>query len=414
MPDPDHQHSPSGFHWPSVLQLGFSLIGVAALWSTAFSLVLIGVVQSFTPPAAPDKGIPLLLMATGSALIGLLLLPSAGYTLLRLIGRAPGHPRAPGWMRPVLVIFLLPVALGAGYWVARQDWLAWLALPPLHVLAIGIPVLWIVYLAIRGLPLGSPQRFWGLVGSGSALAPLLILLIETGALVGGIIAWTFWVSGRPDVIDELGTLVDQLEQVQLSGGSPEILVQSLAPALRDPLVIFSIFAFGALVVPLIEEALKPLGAWFLAGSGIRPAEGFTAGILCGAGYALSESLLLASSGGEEWAALVIARLGTGLIHSLTAGLMGWALALAWSERRYVRLGAAYLGAVLIHGLWNGLTLIIAFAILNELLEQPLIELHARSEILAGTALALLGGACLAALLWINARLRREQGEQDIV
>jgi hypothetical protein len=124
--------------------------------------------------------------------------------------------------------------------------------------------------------------------------------------------------------------------------------------------------------------------------------------------------MLASSGGEEWATLVFARLGTGVIHSLTAGLTGWALALAWGKRRYLQLVLTYLGAVLIHGLWNGLTILMAFAILNQLLEQPGIELPAWAEALAGTSLVGFALVGLGALLWINARLRREQSNADVV
>src|SRR4030067_2197270 len=101
-----------------------------------------------------------------------------------------------------------------------------------------------------------------------------------------------------------------------------------------------------------------LGGWCLGGSRLPPAEGFTAGILCGAGYALVESLILSVDGGEQWVSLVFARIGTAVVHPLTSGLTGWALAYAWRENRYLRLGAAYLGAVLLHGLWNGLTMLI--------------------------------------------------------
>ena len=405
---PGKQPSTNGFHWLSGLQLAFSLMGIAALWSLSIVLAFISLSQRFSQQAAPGTGISFLLLATASGTVGLLLVPSAGYSLLRLIGRLPAHPRSPRWMRPSLVIFLLPLVLAIGYWVTQRDWLAWLALPPVHVLAIGIPIVWLVYLAVRGLPLGSPQRFWGLVASGSALAPSLILLIETLALVGGIIAFSFWISTAPGLPGELSALADRLEQSRLSGSSPEIIVHILAPYLNNPLLIFSVFAFGALIVPLIEEALKPLGVWILAGSGIRPVEGFTAGILCGAGYALAESLMLGSSGGEDWAAVAFARLGTGIVHSLSAGLTGWALARAWSQRSYMGLVIAYLGAVLIHGLWNGLTILLAFTLLNGILEQPLISLPEYTETLAGTGLVMTAVLCLAAMLWINAHFRREQ------
>jgi RsiW-degrading membrane proteinase PrsW (M82 family) len=170
-------------------------------------------------------------------------------------------------------------------------------------------------------------------------------------------------------------------------------------------VIFAAFAFGAVIVPLIEEALKPLGVWFLAGSRLTPAEGFAAGALCGAGYALLESLLLSSNGGTEWVSLAFARIGTGVIHILTSALTGWALASAWAERRYLRLGAAYLGAVLIHGLWNGLTVLMVVAGLSQALGEPADPALAQIGEWAPYGLVALAVIGLAALMWANWRLR---------
>jgi RsiW-degrading membrane proteinase PrsW (M82 family) len=206
-------------------------------------------------------------------------------------------------------------------------------------------------------------------------------------------------------MDEFTGLAQQLEQAQQFGSSPELLMRMLAPYLSDPRVIFAAFTFGAVIVPLIEEALKPLGVWLLAGSHLTPAEGFTAGVLCGAGYALIESLLLSSNGGTEWVSLAFARIGTGVVHILTSGLTGWGLASAWAENRYLRLGVAYLGAVMIHGLWNGLTVLMVTAglsqVLGQTVEQPLAEAGEWAPY-GLIALALLG---LAALIWANWRLR---------
>jgi hypothetical protein len=95
-------------------------------------------------------------------------------------------------------------------------------------------------------------------------------------------------------------------------------------------------------------------------------------------------------------------MGTGVIHILTSGLTGWALALAWRERQYLRLGLVYLGVALIHGLWNGLTLLLVFSGFSPLLEQ----VHPDQwvpYVLVGMSIA-----GLASLLWINSRLRRTQ------
>ncbi|HEY5669633.1 MAG TPA: hypothetical protein VIS10_06510, partial [Anaerolineales bacterium] len=53
-------------HWPSVLQLGFSLLGISILWSGAFILVLIGLIQLLLPAEAQGNStIPLLLGSSG-------------------------------------------------------------------------------------------------------------------------------------------------------------------------------------------------------------------------------------------------------------------------------------------------------------------------------------------------------------
>ena len=398
----------TSIHWPSVFQLGLSLIGISLLWSMALLLVGLGLLGRTSLEITVDRGLTFLLMGAAAGLIGLMLFPSAGYAFLRLSGReSTQSAHLPRWLRPTWLIFAFPLVLGAGAWAARQESLDWILLPPLHILALGIPILWIAYLAGRDLPVGSPQRLWGLLASGSALAPFLILLVETFAMLGGVILWSAWASNEPDIVNELSTLAQMLEN---SSNSPELLLHALTPYLREPLVIYSIFTFGAVLVPLIEEALKPLGVWLLAGSGLSPAEGFTAGVLSGAAYSLAESLLLASNGGTEWASLVFARLGTGVVHSLTSGLTGWALVHAWREGTYLRLGLAYLGAVLIHGLWNALTLLMVFAIFNQGTAWPYQADRWAPYGLVG--IAMIG---MAALLWINANLRRQiVAKQDVV
>ena len=406
----------STIHWPSVVQLGLSLLGISSLWGVSLVMILAGIIQLFTPSQTPTNRTPFFLIGISGILIGLILVPSAIYAMLRLMGRRPARLfQAPRWLRPSLLIFLLPLALLAGWWVSQQGVLGELALPFFHVLAIGIPVLWLAHLAIRNLPTGSPQRAWGALGSGSVLSPALILVVELGVLLGGVMGVSVWISGNADALGELTTLGQQLEQAQQTGISPEMLVRLLSPYLSDPRVIFAAFAFGAVIVPLIEEGLKPLGVWFLAGSHLTPAEGFTAGVLCGAGYALIESLLLSSNGGTEWVSLAFARIGTGVVHILATGLTGWALASAWAERRYLRLGVAYLGAVSIHGLWNGLTVLIVAAGLSQGLgqngEQPLIKAGEWAPY-GLVALAALG---LAALIWANWRLRgRLRAADDVV
>ena len=110
--------------------------------------------------------------------------------------------------------------------------------------------------------------------------------------------------------------------------SPGPLLDQLETYLMQPSTLYIALLFGALIVPLLEELFKPIGVWLLVGRKPSPAQGFAAGLLSGAGYALFENFSLGASAGEDWAMVVVARIGTSLIHIVTAGLMGWALSLS--------------------------------------------------------------------------------------
>jgi RsiW-degrading membrane proteinase PrsW (M82 family) len=181
--------------------------------------------------------------------------------------------------------------------------------------------------------------------------------------------------------------------------------------INSPAVIFSVIIFGAVIVPLIEELIKPVGVWLLAGRRLTPAEGFAIGALSGAGYALVESLFL-GSGGQEWAFVVLARLGTSAVHILTAGLMGWALVTAWTQSRYIRLAAIYLLAVLIHGLWNGLTIASVFANMSQTLPASAGSFSQIGSVIP-YALASLAGAAFLTILLINRKLKAEADKASV-
>jgi len=163
-----------------------------------------------------------------------------------------------------------------------------------------------------------------------------------------------------------------------------------------------------LIVPLIEEALKPVGMWFLHGRLQGPAAGFAAGLLSGAGYAMFESLV-AFNGGEEWVPVTMARMGTAVVHITVSGLVGWALVGAWRQRRYLALAGTYLAAVAIHGTWNAMTVIMVVdgvaAAQPEPVSMPAISALASA---APFILIVLGLLCITLLMVWNRRLQPEK------
>jgi hypothetical protein len=347
------------FHWPSFLQLSASLVGTGIIWLIAAGLAFFGILQVLEPQPLWEEITANFLMVGILLLVGALLLPSAWYALARLLGLSITFPP---WLRrlwhPPLLMLLMPVALVIGYFVSQSPEIAWFALPPIHVVVIGIPVLWLTYLGVRGLPIGSPQRRWGIFGTGLVIGPAIILVLELLALVfvGGFVIGAIYLF-QPALFQELRTLVEIVPQY---ADRPEEALSLLQPYLFEPIIIFSIFAFVAGVVPVIEELLKPIGVWLFARYIVTPAQGFVAGLLSGAGFALFENLTLATIG-DQWTAAVLVRVSTGLLHIITTGLMGLALVLAWRYGRYKRLFMTYLLVVFIHGFWNALALVSAAA-----------------------------------------------------
>jgi hypothetical protein len=289
--------------------------------------------------------------------VGFLMLPSAGYALQRMIvgeKKRSQYVFNNRWLilASGLLVILLPLVLLAGNLVSKYEKISWILLPPLHILAVSIPVFWLVTVGLNGLKPVSGQRVWGLLGAGSALGPALILVLELALLAGFVGMAIFLVAMQPEKASELA---DLLQRLRNTPNNPEILERILQPFLASPAVVASIFVYIAVLVPLIEETFKPIGIWLLAGRKLTPVDGFMAGVLSGAGYALFENLFL-SSGGEQWVSVVLARVGTGAVHIFTTSLVGWGLASAWSQGRYLRLALSFALAVGLHGLWNGLTI----------------------------------------------------------
>jgi RsiW-degrading membrane proteinase PrsW (M82 family) len=346
------------FHWPSLIQLLFSLLGALFLWVFALFLAVMGVMSVMEQASAWEDITLLFLVVASLFLVGGLLLPSAFFALARLMGRPfRSADRYSRLWRPTLLIFFLPLILFAGDQISRVPRFAWMGLPLLHILAIGLPVLWLTYLGRRGLYGGSPQRMWGIFASGLVLGPGLILFLELLAVLLASIPVILILSGDPVFLERLTALAEYVNEYQML---PEEALEELIPYFNQPLLIYAVFAFVAGVVPVIEEALKPVGVWIFAGSISTPSQGFVAGLLSGAGFALFENLML-STMGDAWAPAVALRIATGLLHIITAGVMGWALALAWLKGRYLRMALTFLTVIFIHGLWNALAILTASA-----------------------------------------------------
>jgi RsiW-degrading membrane proteinase PrsW (M82 family) len=308
------------------------------------------------------------MIAASLAFAGVLVLPSVWFAWKHL--SAPEQERSLrqevrgfGLILTLIVMVVVPGSLWIGNLVSQKEQLTWFLLPLLNITVNGLSALWLVYVAIRGLTPGKSRHVWGIFSSGLVLSPIIVLTLELLALAGFGLLVFLWAMQNPGVTSQLQGLFFRLQH---ASPNPDVVLRILSPYLFQPGMVFIAFSFISVIVPIIEEVLKPIGVWFLARQNLNPAQGFVYGVLCGVGFGLFENLGNTSVGGEAWAILASTRISTLLLHCLTTGMVGWALASAWSEKRYLRLATVYVVAVLLHGVWNGMAVLTALTSLEDL------------------------------------------------
>ncbi len=355
-------------NWRTIITLALSAFGVLFFLIQSLALGVFWVTELVNPQVDIYQSISTGLFVWASLLGGVILLP----VLLLSITKVRGQP-IPTWLdirRPIvgkIVMWLLlawPVIVFLGWIVAGTPKVAVFLLGPINLLVVGIPILWVYTTAKKKLKTGSPIRKWRIFSASFALTPIVIIAAEIFALLVLAVAAGIWVGYRisvdPSFERELMYIVNQ---VSIAGNDLDKILQLLEPYLLNPAVsIWAIVIVGG-VIPVIEETLKPLALWSLAGRKITPREGFISGVLCGAGFALMENILYATTaiGAEDWLFMAIGRAGTGLLHMLASGLVGWGLARLWRGGKLVLSGLTILGAFLLHGVWNTITLISGLA-----------------------------------------------------
>ncbi|MCU0485160.1 MAG: PrsW family intramembrane metalloprotease [Anaerolineales bacterium] len=398
----------------TILQFLFSLLAAATFFLLSVGLLVLGITGQLTelPDSTGPDAAAIFIWVTATALFGFLMLPSALFALLSWIGKPyqglkPGQRLASSKISFFLLVIIFPAALALGWAVSQHPWGSMLALPPIHVLAVGIPVLWLAIIGLRGLPTGSPQRIWGVFSSGLVLSPAISITLEIIAAVLIFIAAASILSLDPEMLSRLERLINLLEQTS----DPNQLLEYGQAFLSNPWVISGIFLLIAVVTPLIEEIFKPIGVYLLLHRRISPAEGFAAGLLNGLGFALFESMLVSASP-EEWFSTVLLRAPTAGLHGFTTALVGYGLASAFTEQRYSRLVGCFSAAVLIHGVWNGLTLISAGYSIQAAMTTHVIAIPGFVQIIP-VILVFLAGMTFLGIILINRRLRQAAATPDL-
>jgi len=399
-----------GRNWRLIVTLVVCALGILFFMVQIFSLGAFWLVSILDPGVEISQSISIGVLVWSAILGGALLLPVLLLSIYDMFSkpiprwldtRRPAFGRIVQW-----VILVWPIVVLLGWLIAGRPELAAFLLGPINVLVAGLPVLWIYHTAQKGLSGGSQIRQWGIFGFSITLLPVLVILMELLALLGLAAMGGIWIALRisadPQIEREIMYLVNQ---VVIMGDNIDGIINLLGPYLRQPSVIFWALVIVGGIIPIIEEVLKPIVLWALAGRKISPQEGFLGGLLCGAGFALMENVLFFTNVllAEDWLAMAIARAGTGVLHMLASGLVGWGLAKTWRDGKWVLQVVTTLGAFVLHGLWN------VFALLSGLLPLLIMETEPTlgQEVLFVLPVIILLLISIIAMFWINRHLRKQ-------
>lgn len=352
-----------------------------------------------TPELPGGSDLSPYLFAAGLGAMGALMVPSAIHAARDLFGSGPPRQLREGQFAWISYLALLPLLLGI--WIQNGPEWARGFLPVAHVLANTAGIFFLLHIAHRRTPAMRAGRFWGAFASGLGLTPLVTFFLEMLILIGIGLVWILLVGLMPGVRQELLDLVSIMQTSSVSPGELQLALDRFAAA---PGVLFTLFAYVAFLIPLVEELLKPAAVWLLARRKLDPWEGFLIGATSGAGYALFENLTIGAAA-DVWAFVTITRLGTAAVHIFTAGLTGWGLASAFADKKAGRAAGAFIWAVALHGVWNGLN------ILSALGEVPAVRkalggLGASLAQNAPAALVLIALGCFWGLIRANKYFRR--------
>jgi hypothetical protein len=355
-------------HWPSIIILAILAIGILFFLGISFIMSMASIAQLFDDSSGLADNM-IIAFAAGSE--GILLLACAWFVLQKSMGSESAavsvkFPFAVWQVFAIPLIALVAISLGAAVALYANRYLSWAILPLATLLVIIPPIFLFLGIGSNGIDAGPRWRVWGILGLGLTVGPIMMIVIELLVLALAGVGVVVFLSFQPEKLQELRDFT----QVLNNQTSPEVALNMLAPYLSDPRVIAVVLGYIALIVPLIEEMLKPLAVWIFARSIEKPSQGFVLGMLSGGAFAMMESLNASANGSEAWPAVVGVRAGTSLLHIMLSGLMGYAIVGAFQEKRFGRLLVTYGTVVIIHGIWNACAVGAGLSANGEALGKP--------------------------------------------
>lgn len=400
-------------HYPSFF--GFLLFVAAALFLLTTGIILgasalfSGLVGGEVDARGTIYAITFLFL---SALLGLVAVVSFMRFLNKPTVDIPVSTSLSGWQVAGAVI-AGGLALFLGQLIQENTSINWLILPLLTIPAVMLPIWILTSLASKDLSLGSRWRAGSVLGLSLTVTPLVLFVLEIVVVVVVFFLVVIYAVGNPQVVAGFEELSRQFMFIDPESDEA---ISLLLPYLTRPAVLVPVAIFFSIIIPLLEELLKPLAVWLLVNRLDSAGQGFALGALSGAGFAIIETFNV-SGQMAEWGELLFTRIGTGLLHITTSALMGGAIYLAFRERRYLRLFATYLLVVLLHGSWNFTavansfsSLLLTYGISN--IDLP-VNAYQTIESLSAIGLVVLTVILLALLLIGNRRRSGEAASTEI-
>ena len=402
MTDSTKQPRTKGLFLPPLFQLILSGIGLSISLLLG-ALFILGGVFGLIEQSLSSELLTFFSMGWSAFLVGGLFLPPLVQSVQQLTGKETHFSQKSNFRAASILMVLWVPLLLLGQWIANSEFLPWLFLPPLQTILMATPIFFLIELARRKLnfPEGGAS---GVYSFGVVLTQPLVLLVEMVSLVGVSIVVIGWISTQPAWMDEITRLSQRLMNAQID---PQVLKQIVLPYLQKPAVMIAVLAIGAGFIPLLEELMKPLALWVMVGRKLDESAGFVLGLFAGGTFALLESLgMVVSATGQDWSSIIVARLGTGILHITTTAVLGWGLAAARKNRKYVQLGLTFLVSFTLHAVWNMLGIYLGIQEYLPADTNPVLKS-------AGSiALGLLAAVMVLILLVANRRFRKEQTRDD--
>ena len=390
-------------HWASILTL---LIFGTSIFFLLLIVTILGI--SSLIDLINNNGDPVVAMI-GAASFGfviVLLLACGWFVLQKAMGYEQADhpfilPFASWHLIPVIGLAFAGILAGGIAAYTEITWLGWLVMPAATILVI-VPPIWLIFgYGSRGLEAGPRWRVFASFGIGMTIGPAIMIVLEMITLLGIIAAGIALLAIlNPDTLQD----VMRLAEIVQSETNETVLLNTLAPYISNPFMITAGIGYIAVLVPFIEELLKPLAVWLFANKIESPSQGFVMGLVSGAAFALVESLNASADGTMSWPVIVSVRAGTSILHMTATGLVGWGIVSMFKEKRYGRFTAAYFSAVLIHGIWNASAAGAGISAVGESIGKPEWLLKFVPALVSG--LLVLGVGMLVVLIASNRALRK--------